>query len=345
MRYGIKPANPAEWLALTLGKIPLPIVDTLVPMVQVRALMAAANSGVLARLASAPASASELAAALSLDPDCLEMVLRVVDSMGYVHRSGSSWSLTAMARRYFGPDATESYEAFVEYCIPQWHFVEQLDGVLRTGHGIDFHEHQTAEEWGAYQRAMLENAKGFAWFVVENTPVRSGAASCLDIAGAHGLVGAMLCEKHPPMRSTVVDRAEALATSRRIGEQEPWGRLVTYREGDVLTADFGSGHDVVLLANILHHFSADTKVEILKRVRAALKPGGTVSIFEIEAPGAGDPAEAAGDALALFFRITSTSACYRGDDYVSWLRAAGFAAPRVVRSFRMPSRMLVVAAA
>src|SRR5262249_7138419 len=123
------------------------------------------------------------------------------------------------------------------------------------------------------------------------------------------------------------------------------GRFVSYREGDLLTSDFGSGHDVVLLANILHHFTSDMKVEILKRVQAALKPGGTVSIFDIEAPRAGEPPEVAGDALALYFRITSTSACYRGDDYVSWLNAAGFKSARVVRSFRMPSRMLIVAAA
>ncbi|HEX4348534.1 MAG TPA: methyltransferase [Vicinamibacterales bacterium] len=345
MRYGIKPANPAEWLALKLHKIPLPIIDTLLPIVQARALIAANNAGVLRRLASGGATASELATGLSLDEHCLSMVLRVLESMGYVQRSGATWSLTDLGLRHFGARAAESYEAFVEYCMAQWTFVEQLDEVLRTGKGIDFHEHQTEAEWSAYQRAMFENAKGFAWFVVGNTPVPAGATSCLDLAGSHGYVGAMLCEKHPPMRSTVIDRPDALTTARPIGEQEPWGRLVSYREGDLLTADFGTGHDVALLANILHHFPAETKVSMLRKVREALKPGGTVSIFEIEAPRDDQPTEAAGDGLALYFRITSTSACYRGDDYVAWLTAAGFQAARVVRSFRMPSRMLIVATA
>ena len=345
MRYGMKPVSPVEWLALRLHKVPLPVVDTLVPLVQTRALIAANNAGVLRQLASRPATAVELASALSIDAECLSMVLRMLDSMGYVQRSGSTWSLTDLGRRHFGPQASENYDAFVEYGVSQWSFVERLDEVLRTGTGIDFHNHQSDAEWVAYQRAMFENAKGFTWFVVENTPVPAGATSCLDVAGSHGYVGAMLCETHPPMRSTVLDRPEALATARRLAEHEPWGRLVAHREGDLLTSDFGSGYDVVLLANILHHFSPEDKVRILRKARESLKPGGTVSIFEIEAPRADQPAEAAGDALALYFRITSTSACYRGEEYVSWLSEAGFQSPRVVRSFRMPSRMLIVAAA
>jgi hypothetical protein len=47
--------------------------------------------------------------------------------------------------------------------------------------------------------------------------------------------------------------------------------------------------------------------------------------------------------VALFFRITSDSACFSGDDYVGWLDAAGFSRPRVVRTIRLPSRLLVVA--
>ena len=345
MRYGMKPATLAEWLAVKLHQVPLPVVDTLVPIVQTRALIAANNAGVLRRLASGSASAAELASRLSIDEECLSMVLRLLDSMGYVQRSGAAWSLTSLGRRHFGAQASESCDAFVEYGVSQWRFVEQLDEVLRTGTGIDFHNHQTEAEWGAYQRAMFENAKGFAWFVAENTPVGAGATCCLDLAGSHGYVGAMLCEKHPPMRSTVLDRAEALLTARPLGAHEPWGRLVTYREGDLLTADFGSGNDVVLLANILHHFSPEAKVGILRKARGALKRGATVSIFEIEAPRRDQPAEAAGDALALYFRVTSTSACYRGEEYVAWLEEAGFQSARVVRSFRMPSRMLIVATA
>ena len=265
--------------------------------------------------------------------------------MNYVSVSGTKWTLSAVGRRYFGPQAVESYEAFVEYAVHQWKFIENLDEVLRTGKGIDFHAHQTSADWSAYQRGMLESAKGFAWFVAKHTPVPEGASSCLDLAGSHGYVGGLLCQKHPPMRSTVLDRPEALATARTLGQGEPWFSMVSFREGNLLTDDLGKGYDVVLSANILHHFPAEANRGILRRVRAAMKPGGIVSIFEIEPPHEGQAADAGGDGFALYFRITSDSSCFRGADYVSWLSAAGFASPRVIRSWKMPSRMLVVAKA
>ena len=38
------------------------------------------------------------------------------------------------------------------------------------------------------------------------------------------------------------------------------------------------------MCNILHHFSEETNRAILKKVHAALRPGGSVGIFDIETP-------------------------------------------------------------
>lgn len=343
MRYGIKPTNPLEWFALKTGKAPLPIVDTILPLIQARALMAAATTGVMRSLAKSPRSVLALASELSLDADCLSLVLRVLESMSYTTRVGNEWSLSPMGQRHFGADAIESYQAFVEYGPAQWNFIANLDQVLRTGRGIDFHDNQTPGEWKLYQRSMLENAKASAWFIVKNTPVPAGANSCLDIAGSHGCVGGLLCQQHPTMRSTVLDRPEALATACELGRGEPWYPFVTFQEGDLLTADFGRDRDVVILSNILHHFGVKKNLEILKRVRESLKPNGVISIFEVETPEPDDRPEAGGDGFALYFRITSTSSCFRAKDYLDWLSETQFRNPRVIRSIKMPSRILVVA--
>jgi SAM-dependent methyltransferase len=44
--------------------------------------------------------------------------------------------------------------------------------------------------------------------------------------------------------------------------------------------DFGGPYDVVLLTNFLHHFDHATNVGLLKKVRAALKPGGRAVTLE-----------------------------------------------------------------
>ena len=345
MRYGSRPSTLVECLAFVLGKVPRPVLDVMVGPLQAHALVAAERTGVLRVLGEAPATTTAIARACRVDDECLGLLLRVLRAMGYTDVARGEWRLTARGERYFGKRPGESYHAFVDYTAEQLRMMTRLEKVLRTGQGIEFHQHQSPEVAASYQRAMLENAQGFAWFVVEHLPVPPGARTCLDLAGGHGLVGAALCRRHPPLRSTVLDRPEAIATARQIAADLGHADLVTFREGNVLEDDFGTDADVVLLCNILHHFRVDRIRDILDRVRRALRPGGVVGIFELETPAEDAPPEAAADAFALYFRLTSNSRCFRGDDYERWLGEAGFATARTIRRVTMPSRMLVVAEA
>jgi cyclopropane fatty-acyl-phospholipid synthase-like methyltransferase len=126
------------------------------------------------------------------------------------------------------------------------------------------------------------------------------------------------------MRSVVLDLPEAVEQSRRLAREEGLDDVVTHRAGDALVDDFGDGHDVVFLGNILHHFSPDQIEGLLERVRSALSPGGTVAIWELRRPASDDPPEIVGDGFALFFRVTSTARCYTSREYLDWLKAAQF---------------------
>jgi hypothetical protein len=49
----------------------------------------------------------------------------------------------------------------------------------------------------------------------------------------------------------------------------------------LLRADYGAPYDAVLLANfLLHHFDVPACVGLLRKVRAALKPGGVSATLE-----------------------------------------------------------------
>ena len=342
MRYGIIATRAAEKLALLLGKVPTPMVDAVLAPMQTRTLMVAQRCGLLTRLGAGPASVSMLASELSLDEECLGLVLRVLQVMEYAAVERGQWRLSRQGQRFFGPRAALPCSAFLEHAYSQWTMMERLDDVLKTGRGVDFHEHQTPADWDAYQRAMLENARAFAWFVAEQVPLREGATECLDLAGSHGFVGATLCRKHAGLRSTVLDRREALPQARELARLHGYEHLVRFEEGDVRELARTPPVDVALLCNILHHFSAQESADILARVRRSLRSGGSVAIFEIEAPTADAAPDAAGDGLALYFRISSTSACFRAQDYLTWLRETGFVDLRVVRSLRLPSRVLVL---
>lgn len=345
MRYGTIPKGLKESLAALLGVVPYPVLDVLVAPIQARALIAASRASIFQALGEGAASTSDLARHLALDESCLDLVLRLLASMGYVKRRASAWSLTRLGLKHFGPAAPNPFGDFVAFGAPQWEWISRLDEVLKTGRGVEIHRALEGSEWNLYQRAMAEGARDFAAFVAKELPVREGARVCLDVAGSHGLVGAALCRAHPGLRSVVLEREEAIPEACRLAKELGILDVVSFRACDLRKDEYGEGADALILANILHHFSPEVNREILSRAKRALKPGGSIGIFDIEAPRSDAPPEAAGDAAALFFRITSNSACFSGDDYVAWLRETGFSKPRAVRSVLLPSRLLVTAEA
>jgi hypothetical protein len=106
------------------------------------------------------------------------------------------------------------------------------------------------------------------------------------------------------MRSTVIDLPQALEHGRALAHEGGYADLVDYRASDLLT-DPVKESDAALLSNVLRHLSPTQVVSVLSRVRAALRPGGTVAIWELEAPH-GENAVGHGAFAALFFRLTST---------------------------------------
>jgi cyclopropane fatty-acyl-phospholipid synthase-like methyltransferase len=232
---------------------------------------------------------------------------------------------------------------FVEWNYTQWEILGRLDELIRSGRGIDLHATlRDPHAWNLYQRGMLENARDHAGLLADKVRVPGGAKSLIDLGGSHGLLGAAICRKHPPMRSTVLDLESALTSARELAQAEGIADVVTHVAADILKDSLGSGHDVALLANILHHFTPAENASLLKKVRAALHPGGTVAIWEFERPKRDDKVSA-GDALALYFRLTSSASAYHGDEYTTWLQTAGFTGIRVHRPRLVPGYALVLA--
>jgi hypothetical protein len=231
---------------------------------------------------------------------------------------------------------------FLRFNYTQWRLVEHLDHLLQTGVGLDLHRTmQGSQDWENYQRAMLEIARCHAPILARQVPVRRGARLLVDVAGSHGLLGAAICRRHAPLRSRVLELPVALDPARRLAQEERIDDVVEHVPGDLRTDELGSGADVILLANIVHHLSPAENLDLLRRAHRTLRPGGTLAIWDIESRAEGARAELGRDAIALFFRLTSTSRCFSEGDLRKWLEAAGFTRVRSSRSPLAPLHLLV----
>src|SRR5580700_3503469 len=109
---------------------------------------------------------------------------------------------------------------------------------------------------------------------------KSGPVRVLDIAAGHGLYGIEVAKQNPQAQITGLDWAAVLQVALRNAEKAGVKDRYTMLPGSAFDVEFGGPYDVVLLTNFLHHFDKPTNVGLLKKVRAALKPGGRVATLE-----------------------------------------------------------------
>jgi hypothetical protein len=139
----------------------------------------------------------------------------------------------------------------------------------------------------------------------------------------------------------VFELEAALPEARHLALVAGVSDVVTHRAADVTTCDLGERVDVVLLCNLLHHLEREARSDLLRRVFSALAPGGTIAIWEPEAPSPEAPPELAGDAVALYFRITSSAPPLAAAELERELLRLGFAELERQRPLRARGRMLL----
>jgi len=160
----------------------------------------------------------------------------------------------------------------------------QLAEIVRNGRTSLPGEGSVSPEnpvWVEFARSMAPMmgaaAGSLAAIVLERT---SGPLSVLDIAAGHGLFGIAVATAHPEAKITGQDWAPvlevALENAAKAGVADRYERL----PGSAFEVEFGGPYDVALLTNFLHHFDWATCVGLLKKIHAALTPGGRVVTLE-----------------------------------------------------------------
>ena len=94
--------------------------------------------------------------------------------------------------------------------------------------------------------------------------------------------------------------------------------------GSAFDVSFGEGYDIVLLTNFLHHFDPPTNETLLRKVHAALKPGGRAVTLEfVPNEDRITPPESASFAVMMLGSTPSGDA-YTFPELEKMMTAAGF---------------------
>ena len=149
----------------------------------------------------------------------------------------------------------------------------------------------------------------------------------LDIAAGHGIFGISIAKAIPQAEVVALDWPKVLDVARENAQAADVSARYSTIEGSAFDADLGTGYDLVLVTNFLHHFDPPTNERLLTRFKTALKPGGQIAILEF-VPNADRVSPPTSAAFALIMLVhTQKGDAYTFDELAGMLRNVGFTAP------------------
>jgi ubiquinone/menaquinone biosynthesis C-methylase UbiE len=343
MRLATRPDNPFERLAMVAGQVPTPLFDTYVAMFTARAVMAGASLGIFAALAERPEDAAGLAGRLDLDPAGVEVLVTALHALGYLDAAdGDRYAVSSAARKWLLDEDTSVAAFATVFDYDMWDHVGRLEEGIRSGQPIGLHERPPDDPyWERYMRGLFELSRLSSGVVARLIGARR-PRSALDLAGGHGEYSMALCRRHEGLGATVVDLEGAARIGRRIVEEQGMAERVAFQVGDFFEADLGADHDIAMANSITHHFDQKRNVALLRRAREALRPGGTMAVFDLERAEPGKRGTQIGTLTGLLFYVTSHARTYSAPELEGFLAAAGFERVRSRRHPRLPGSVLVL---
>jgi 2-polyprenyl-3-methyl-5-hydroxy-6-metoxy-1,4-benzoquinol methylase len=179
--------------------------------------------------------------------------------------------------------------------------------------------------WVEFARSMMPMMVPNAHAIADAIDAAgAGPIKVLDLAAGHGIFGITIAQRNPRAEIVAVDWKSVLTVARENASAFGVAPRYSTIEGDAFTVEFGDGFDVALVTNFLHHFDAATNTRFLKKVRAALRPGGRVVVLEfVPNPDRVSPPIPAGFSLTMLAG-TARGEAYTADELTRMLNDAGF---------------------
>jgi len=196
--------------------------------------------------------------------------------------------------------------------------------------------------WVDFARSMAPMMRMPAEQMAKALGAESGGKwKVLDVAAGHGTFGVTVARLNPQAEIYALDWAKVLEVARENAEKAGVAARFHALPGSAFDVALDNDFDVVLLTNFLHHFDPPTNEKLLKKMCAALKPGGRVATLEfVPNEDRVSPPFAATFSLVMLAGTTGGDA-YTFAEFEKMFRNAGFARSELHELHGSPERVII----
>lgn len=276
-----------------------------------RVLLTANNFRVFDYLKS-PKTASQAARVLKADKRAVEILLDAVAALGLIKKSANKYRNSALADRFLVKGSPYYQGDIIRHADILWQNWAGLDEVVKTGKPS-----RRAREHGSFIKGMHNIASLKAPDVIRAVDMK-GVKKALDLGGGPGTYTMEMARKGAAV--TLFDVPETVKIAQGIIRKSGL-KNIRFIKGDFMIDGIGNGYDLIFLSQIVHAFSAEDSIALLKKCRDALNPGGRIAVqeFYIDKSRAYPPNSALFSVNMLV--NTEGGRCYAPSEIKQWLSA------------------------
>ncbi len=225
-------------------------------------------------------TAAALAAKCQASERGVRILCDYLTIMGFLTKTGGEYGLAEDAALFLNRNSPAYLGSTIEFLQAPMMTDTYRDvaATVRKGGTIVSDEGTVSDDnpvWVKFARGMMPMMMMPAQMMASLVPVDADRpVKLLDIAAGHGIFGIAFAQKYPNVRVTALDWAAVLEVAKENAQQFGVADRHRLLPGSAFDVEFGTGYDLALLTNFLHHFDVETNEKLLKKVHAALGEGG-----------------------------------------------------------------------
>jgi len=323
------------------------IFNTLIAFQNTAALKSAIELDIFTAIAEGANQPAALARRVGAAERGVRILSDYLTVQGFLIKDEDRYSLTQESAIFLNRKSPACLGTMIGFLADERHkqAFERLTEAVRKGGTVALQGDNTKpndQMWVAFARSMAPLTAPTAGFMAQLAGMaEQKPCKILDVAASHGLFGITFAKQNPNARVVAQDWPAVLEVAAENAQAAGVSDRVSMLPGSAFEADLGSDYDFVLLTNILHHFDAPTNEKLLRRMHAAMKPGGRAITLEfVPNEDRVSPPTAAAFSIVMLAN-TDAGEAFTLSEYEKMFCAAGFGKTSLHQVPDNPQQVLV----
>jgi predicted O-methyltransferase YrrM len=290
-----------------------------------RIILTAIEFDLFSKLGTRKLTVEQIAKILKTNLRSTDILLHALAGLGYLKKVHTRFGNTPISKNYLVKSSDSYRGGILRHHLNLWHTWSQLTTVMRSGKPFRTEVDRRSDAiagrdfiWGMYH-AGWETAKHIA-SILDLTKVNR----FLDLGGGPGSYAIAFAQKNPKLTAVVFDLPYALKVTQEIITKYKLQTRIKLQPGDFLKNELGKNYDMVLMSQIIHSYSTQQNLQVLKKVYTSLFPGGRIVLHDFLLDRSRTKPESAAIFAINMLVNTETGRTYSRQEVSLWLKQVGF---------------------